>query len=127
MLPEPAKARGKSLILAAAILAALIPGSLRAAAQPSRKNAVQGEGCVRAGVESRCLVLRDIKTGHLYELIFKSEPPAVGLGIEFTGLLHPGPSACMQGTPVEVTSWAHKASIKCLPGQAGKRDRTGAR
>lgn len=88
--------------------------------QPPPKNLIHAEGCVQAGVEAHCLVLRDIKTGHFYSLLFNSDRPPAGLGIEFTGVLHPGPTACMQGTAVEVHSWAHKASIKCVPGQAGK-------
>lgn len=87
------------------------------------KSAIHGEGCVQAGVEPHCLVLRDLKTGHLYNLLLQSERPPVGLGIEFTGVLRPGPSTCMQGTAVEVTNWAHKASLKCAPGQAGKPSR----
>lgn len=90
------------------------------AAAPGQANAVHGEGCVQAGVEAHCLVLRDLKTGHFYDLLFKAERPPVGIGIEFTGVLHPGPTACMQGTAVEVTAWTHKTSIKCVPGQAGK-------
>lgn len=124
MFPEPMKARGKRAILLLAFLAVLSPG-LAAAAPQTPKNAVRGEGCVQTGVEAHCLVLRDIKTGHLYELIFKAERPPVGLGIEFVGILHPGPTACMQGTPVDITTWAHKSSIKCTPGQAGKRNRAG--
>lgn len=123
MFPELLNAPGKQAILALAFLAVLAPGRVRAAPQPPPKNAVHGEGCVQPGVAAHCLVLRDIKTGHLFDLIFKAERPPVGLGIEFAGVLHAGPTACMQGTAVEVTSWAHKASIRCVPGQAGKRDR----
>jgi hypothetical protein len=94
--------------------------------QPPPKNLVHGEGCVQAGLEAHCLVLRDVKTGHLYDLMFKADRPPIGLGIEFTGVLHPGPTACMQGTAVDVATWAHKASVKCAPGQAGKHGRTAA-
>ncbi len=87
--------------------------------KPEQKE-IHGEGCVKAGVQAHCIVLRDLKTGHLYDLLFKGDRPPVGLGIEFTGVLHHGATACMQGTPVDVTKWAHKASIKCAPGQAGK-------
>ncbi|HEX8713810.1 MAG TPA: hypothetical protein VF730_18190 [Terracidiphilus sp.] len=90
------------------------------APQPT-KDTVHAEGCVAAGVEAHCLVLRDLKSGHLYDLLFPAARPPVGLGIEFTGILHSGPTPCMQGIAVEVTTWTHKASIKCVPGQAGKR------
>ena len=123
MFHELLKACGKQAILALVFLAVLDAGQVRAAPQSPSKSAVHGEGCVQAGVQAHCLILRDIKTGHLYDLIFKAERPPVGLGIEFAGVVRAGPSACMQGTAVEVTSWAHKASIRCVPGQAGKRDR----
>lgn len=92
--------------------------------EPPPKALVHAEGCVLAGAEARCLLLRDLKTGHLFNLLFKADRPPIGMGIEFSGVLHPGPSACMHGAPVEVTTWARKASIKCTPGQAGKRGQT---
>jgi hypothetical protein len=112
--------RGAAAALALLAGAAPMPGS----SPPQQvKTAVRAEGCVEAGVEARCLILRDLKTGHLYNLLFPAARPPVGLGIEFTGVLRPGPSACMQGIAVEVTNWAHKASLKCAPGQAGKPGR----
>ena len=95
------------------------PVSATEAPQPA-KNTVHAEGCVVAGVVARCLALRDLKSGRLYDLLFPAARPPAGLGIEFTGVLHSGPSPCMQGIAVEVTTWTHKASIKCVPGQAGK-------
>ncbi len=86
--------------------------------KPDKKE-IRGEGCVAAGIHAHCVVLRDLKTGHLYDLQFKGDQPPVGLGIEFTGVLLHGPTVCMQGTPVDVSRWAHKASIKCTPGEAG--------
>lgn len=95
--------------------------------QPPPKNVIRGEGCVQAGVQPHCLVLRDVKTGHLYNLLFKLDRPPVGMGIEFNGVLRPGPNVCMQGTAVDVGEWDHKGSIKCAPGQAGKRGRAAGR
>lgn len=120
MFPTLMKAFGKEAVLALVFLALIAPMPALAAQQPAQKNAVQGQGCVQAGVEAHCLVLRDLKTGHLYDLLFKTDRPPIGLGIEFTGVLHPGPTACMQGIAVEVTTWSHKTSIKCTPGQAEK-------
>jgi hypothetical protein len=91
-----------------------------AAPKTEAKKQIHGEGCVQTGVQPHCLVLRDLKSGHLYDLLFKGVRPPAGLGIEFTGVLHTGPSNCMQGIPIDVTVWAHKASLKCAPGQAGK-------
>lgn len=95
--------------------------------EPPPKNVIHAEGCIQAGIEARCLLLTDLKTGHLYTLIFKTDRPPVGLGIEFTGLPHPEPTTCMRGTAVDVTSWTHKASIKCVPGQVGKHGQPAAR
>lgn len=95
--------------------------------QPPPKNVIRGEGCVQAGVQPHCLVLRDVRTGHVYNLLFKLDRPPMGLGIEFSGVAHPGPNTCMQGTAVDVATWAHKESIRCAPGQAGKRGRAAVR
>jgi hypothetical protein len=67
---------------------------------------VSGSGCVEPGVEAACYVLKDQKTGTLYNLIFVGPRPAVGSGIRFTGEKHDGPTTCMQGQPVKVTSWS---------------------
>lgn len=120
--------RSATRILPTCALLTLMFPAAGATAPQQTKEAVHGEGCVAAGVAPHCLVLRDLKTGHLYDLLFKttSRPP-VGLGIQFTGVPHSAPSACMQGTAVEVTAWVHKDSIQCTPGQAGKPGRTSAR
>lgn len=121
---SPALARTAAAVFAFLVLG--VPMSAAAAPQPP-KNAVHAEGCVEAGVAAHCLVLKDIRTGHIYDLLFQipARPP-VGLGIEFTGVLHPGPTSCMQGTAVEVTNWVHKASIRCAPGRADKAGRAPA-
>jgi len=103
------------------MLAAMVLAAAAAGARPAQqtKPAV-GEGCVQAGVEAHCLVVKDLKTGHLYNLFFKGVPPPVGLGIEFTGVPKDGMTTCMEGTALDVTEWARKDSIKCAPGQANK-------
>ena len=80
--------------------------------QPEPKK-VHGEGCVEAGVEARCLVVRDMRSGKLYNIIAGDPRPTVGEGIEFTGTLRQGASVCMQGAAIEVERWARKDSIKC--------------
>jgi hypothetical protein len=122
-ITQAASALAVAVALAAAAGAAYQPQIPRPEPRKEQKEVkpIHGEGCVAAGVEARCLVVRDLKTGHLYGLLFKEAPPPVGLGIEFTGVPHTGPTHCMQGIPVDVTSWSHKASIKCAPGQAGRR------
>ena len=68
--------------------------------------AVSGSGCVESGVEAACYVLKDQKTGTLYNLIFVGPKPTIGSGIRFSGEKHDGPTTCMQGEPVKVTSWS---------------------
>ncbi|UWZ85632.1 hypothetical protein [Occallatibacter riparius] len=80
--------------------------------QPEPKK-VHGEGCVEAGVEPRCLVVRDVRAGKLYNIIVGDPRPTPGEGIEFTGTLRPGANVCMQGAAIEVERWARKDTIKC--------------
>lgn len=68
--------------------------------------AASGSGCVESGVEAACYVLKDQKTGTLYNLIFVGPKPTIGSGIRFSGEKHDGPTTCMQGQPVKVTSWS---------------------
>jgi hypothetical protein len=82
---------------------------------------VRGEGCVEAGVEMRCLVLKDLKSGKLYNLLVKEPRPMIGDGIEFTGVPYDGVTYCMQGIAVKVTYWARKASLQCSPSQTPKQ------
>ena len=79
---------------------ALLGILVTAAAAAQEPKPVKGQGCVAAGVEASCLVVKDVKTGVLYNLFFKGTKPAVGTGIEFTGVpsdmmtnLHAGQAA----------------------------------
>ncbi|MGH9600557.1 MAG: hypothetical protein ACRD27_11890 [Terracidiphilus sp.] len=108
----------KQAILA---IAAMVFAAAAAGACPAQQpKPVHGEGCVQAGVEAYCLVLKDLKSGTLYDLLIKGARPPVGLGIEFTGIPRAVMTTCMQGTPLEVTNWARKDSLKCAPGEASK-------
>jgi hypothetical protein len=78
---------------------------------------IHAQGCVEAGVEASCLVLKDIPSGKLYNLLVKGSRPGVGVGIEFTGVPFEGVTVCMQGAPVKVTTWARKDSLKCTQGK----------
>jgi len=91
----------------AILLTALLFAGVAAAQTKQDKSAptgkaVTGSGCVEAGVEAGCLVLKDTKTGTLYNLFFEGTPPAINTAIRFTGNLHEGPTTCQQGTPVDV-------------------------
>ena len=103
----------RSLILVSLLAWAAI--RLPAGSAPDSKK-VHAEGCVEAGAEAGCLVVKDVKSGKLYNLLFKDRHPKVGEGIEFNGVLHEGVTMCMQGTAVEVSNWARKDSLKCDPG-----------
>jgi hypothetical protein len=81
---------------------------------------VRAAGCVEAGVEMRCLVLKDVKSGKLYNLLVKEPRPKIGEGIEFTGMPFDGVTYCMQGIAVKVADWTRKDSLKCSQSEAPK-------
>lgn len=88
------------------LIAVQIGVSQNQPAAQSDSAAVSGSGCVEAGVEAGCYVLKDKKSGTLYNLIFSGTKPAIGSGIRFTGEKFDGTTTCMQGQPVKVTSWS---------------------
>ncbi len=88
--------------------------------QPEPKK-IHGEGCVEAGVDARCLIVRDVRAGKLYNIVVGDPRPTPGEGIEFTGTLHQGASVCMQGAAIEVERWARKETIKCRHTPAPKK------
>ena len=80
---------------------------------PAPAKTVSGMGCVEAGVEAGCLVLRDEKTGTLYNLYFSMpRKPVPGMGIRFRGTKKGGATICMQGEPIEVGNWS-RAELAC--------------
>jgi hypothetical protein len=94
---------------AIAITALLLVTSVAAgqAKQPEAAagQTITGSGCVEAGVEAGCLVLKDSRTGTLFNLFFKGTLPAIGTAIRFAGRVHDGPTTCQQGTAVDVTKF----------------------
>jgi hypothetical protein len=110
----------KRILLAVAAMmltgAAAAPG----AGPATEQKQVRAEGCVEAGVEMRCLVLKDVKSGKLYNLLVKEPRPKIGEGIELTGVPFDGVTYCMQGTTVHVTDWTRKDSLQCSKSQAPK-------
>ena len=78
----------------------------------TQSDKVMGSGCVEAGVEAGCIVLKDAKSGTLYNLFFKGKKPTIGSAIQFSGTTHDGPTTCMQGKPVNVTEWK-PSKMKC--------------
>ena len=67
---------------------------------------ISGAGCVRAGVEPKCLVLKDTKTGQNLSLHFEegAKTPNVGEAISFQGTTASA-DTCQQGTPVKVSTF----------------------
>ena len=106
-------------LLAATIAAVLVSSSVASLSAQRQRPQFHGEGCVEPGVEASCLLVKDVKTDAIYALFIKGVQPAIGSGIEFTGLSHRGVTTCMQGKPVDVLTWAHK-DLKCLHGTAPK-------
>lgn len=93
-----------AIAIAALLLAGVAAGQKKPKAAEAGKT-ITGSGCVEAGVEAGCLVLKDQRTGTLYNLFFKSNPPAINTAIRFTGTPHEGPTSCQQGTPVDVSKF----------------------
>ena len=100
----------------AAILCALSLPSLVTAQVKDKNNGagetIQGSGCVESGVEANCIVLKDKKTGELYNLYFEPDKaPKIGAGISFQGRARDGATICMQGKPVRVQKWAANDNV----------------
>ncbi|HTX76940.1 MAG TPA: hypothetical protein VMD29_12100 [Terracidiphilus sp.] len=105
---------GAGALLALTMAVPFAAGRQQQPKQESKK--VEGAGCVEAGVEAGCLVLKDIRSGKTFNLIVSEPRPHAGEGIEFTGTLFDGVTTCMQGRAVQVASWEHKDTLKCAPG-----------
>lgn len=107
------------ILLAAALIASGASFASALPPPPQKHQQIRGEGCVEPGAETRCMVVKDIRTGALFELLFKGVPPALDSGIEFSGVPHQGVTTCNQGTPLDVLNWVHK-DLKCTEGTAPK-------
>ncbi len=102
-------------IALACVLAAAGVARLDAAPQDTKQDAkkVQGAGCVEAGVEAGCLIVKDIKSGKVFNILVKDPRPHAGEGIDFTGTLFEGVTMCMQGTAVQVDHCERDQTLKC--------------
>ena len=110
----------KRVLLAIVAMMLTVTAAASGAGPAPEPKQVRAEGCVEAGVEMRCLVLKDVKSGKLYNLLVKEPRPNIGDGIEFTGVPFDGVTYCMQGIAVKVTDWTHKDSLQCSKNQAPK-------
>ncbi len=111
----------KRIVLAGAALALAIVAVPSGAAPAPQSKIVHAEGCVEPGVEARCLMVKDLKSGVLYNVFIKDPKPSIGDGIEFTGVPHNGLTTCMQGIALDVSDWARKDSLKCSQLEAPKK------
>jgi len=96
-------------------LAGLAVIALTTSATPQKPKAevreVKAIGCVRKAVEGGCLLLRTLDGKTTY-VIFAATPPEPGIVIMIEGKPHTGPTACMQGIPIDVTDW-EETGEKC--------------
>ena len=88
------------MFLSLAVVAQTAQQPIQPAAKP-----IAGAGCVEAGVETGCLLLKDTKSKTLYNLFFTGNKPTLGAAIQFTGIAKVGVNTCMQGKPVDVKEW----------------------
>ncbi len=100
-----------------ALALALTPAGGQGLVKPTP---VRAQGCVQAGVEARCLMVKDLRSGILYSLFVKDAQPKVGEGIDFAGAPHDGPAYCMQGVALDVIRWARNDAIQCTPSKPAK-------
>ena len=84
--------RVSAIFIAALLLAGIAAGQTKQHKAAPAGKTVTGSGCVEAGVEAGCLVLKDTKTGTLYNLFFQGTPPAINTAIRFT-------ATCMKAQP----------------------------
>ena len=75
-------------------------------------NTLTGAGCISKGVESGCLILKDLNQKKVYNVFFKGKKPGIDTAISFQGQVHSGMTMCMQGTAVDVTQW-HQIKLHC--------------
>lgn len=87
-------------LLLAALPAAAQTACTTTPAKPA--GSVTATGCVAHGVEAKCLVLRDAKSGKTFSLFFTGLAPAPGTAITISGEPYKGVSTCMQANPVTV-------------------------
>ena len=107
----------KRVLLALAAMTLAGATGLAVASQAADSKEVRAKGCVEPGVEARCLIVKDVKSGKLYNVFIKEPRPAVGYGIEFTAVPYDGVTYCMQGIAVQVIGWKRKDDLKCSQGE----------
>ena len=108
------------MCIALAIALLIVPTLPGFAAAPQKSAPVRGRGCVTAGVAPHCLLVRDLANGKLYDLAFRGRQPSVGMGIDFVGVPRTDAQTCLQGLPLDVTSWTRNDALRCKPASVRK-------
>ena len=91
-------------VIFALLLCLPLAASSEARKKKTETQEVKATGCVRKAVEAGCLLLRTLDGKTTYN-IFAATKPDPGTVITIDGRLHRGPTACMQGIPIDVSSW----------------------
>jgi hypothetical protein len=102
-------------IIFTALALAFATAAAQAPNPPRPPKPVRGQGCIQTDTKARCLLVKDIRTGILYDLLIRGVQPKLGSGIDFTGIPHKGATYCMQGIALDVSSWREDDSLKCVP------------
>jgi len=91
--------------IAGLALASTAFGQAKKAPPPKKEiREIIATGCVLKAVESGCLLLRTLDGSTVYSL-FGDNRPDPGIVVTVEGKQHSGPTACMQGVPIDVKSW----------------------
>lgn len=93
------------LLLGAASVLAIPPNT------PKEDAVIRSSGCVKAGVEAGCLVLKGFKDKKTYSLHFPGKKPDLDTAISFEGT-DGSADTCMQGIVANVTRWT-PLKMKC--------------
>ena len=63
------------LLAVAVIAGTLASPAIAYGGPPEKPPQIRGEGCVEPGVEARCLVVKDVRSGVLFNLFVKGVQP----------------------------------------------------
>jgi hypothetical protein len=92
------------LLFAASQVFSQEPTGARPTAPPTVH--ITGQGCVRPGNVSGCLVVSDFKAHRKYNVFFLGNKPEPNTGISFEGLGYSKVDPhCKQGQKVQVSDW----------------------
>ena len=109
----------KGMVFAGVLLCAAAAGWGQAPS-PEQARPIHAQGCVQAGVEAHCLVLKDADSGKTYNLLIRGQRPRTGIGITFTGVPFRGITSCMEGVAVSVSEWSRNEDLACGSGEPAK-------